>query len=124
MSIVKYTNKKTGVVTLYESTSHYDPETKQSRPVRKYLGREDPVTGELIPSSGKRGRKSTDNLSPASPVPKENDPSIQELKAFYESEIQSRDDQIKEQAKTIHKLEAEKSSVLRKLSAIINEIKE
>ena len=57
MSIVKYTNKKTGVVTLYESTSHYDPETKQSRPVRKYLGREDPVTGELIPSSQKRGRK-------------------------------------------------------------------
>ena len=51
MSIVRYTNKKTGVVTLYESTSHYDPETKQSRPVRKYLGREDPITGELIPSS-------------------------------------------------------------------------
>lgn len=58
MSIVKYTNNKTGVVTWYESTSHYDPNTKQSRPIRKYLGREDPVTGELIPSSGKRGRKS------------------------------------------------------------------
>jgi hypothetical protein len=58
MSIVRYVNKKTGVVSLYESTSHYDPETKQSRPVRKYLGREDPVTGELIPSTGKRGRKS------------------------------------------------------------------
>ena len=29
MSIVKYTNKKTGVVTLYESPSHYAPETKQ-----------------------------------------------------------------------------------------------
>lgn len=57
MSIVKYTNKKTGIVSWYESTSHYDPETKQSRPVRKYLGREDPVTGELIPSTGKRGRK-------------------------------------------------------------------
>ena len=51
MSIVRYTNKKTGVVTLYESTSHYDPETKQSRPVRKYLGVEDPETGKLIPSS-------------------------------------------------------------------------
>lgn len=59
MSIVKYTNKKTGVVTWYESTSHYDPDTKQSRPIRKYLGKEDPVTGELIPSSGKRGRKSS-----------------------------------------------------------------
>ena len=38
MSIVRYVNKKTGKVSLYEFTSHYDPETKQSRPVRKYLG--------------------------------------------------------------------------------------
>ena len=60
MSIVRYTNKKTGVVTLYESTSHYDPETKQSRPIRKYLGVEDPETGKLIPSSGLRGRKKAD----------------------------------------------------------------
>lgn len=59
MSIVRYTNKKTGQVALYESTSYYDPETKQSRPRRKYLGIEDPKTGELIPSSGKRGRKKT-----------------------------------------------------------------
>lgn len=57
MSIVRYTNKKTGQVAVYESTSYYDPETKQSRPKRKYLGIEDPETGELIPSSGKRGRK-------------------------------------------------------------------
>lgn len=51
MSIVRYVNKKTGTVALYESTSHYDPETKQSRPKRKYLGTEDPEAGELIPSS-------------------------------------------------------------------------
>ena len=57
MSIVRYTNKKTGQVAIYESTSYYDPETRQSRPKRKYLGLEDPETGELIPSSGKRGRK-------------------------------------------------------------------
>ena len=57
MSIVRYTNKKTGTVTLYESTSYYDPVKKQSRPKRKYLGIEDPVTKELIPSTGKRGRK-------------------------------------------------------------------
>ena len=57
MSIVRYVNKKTGTVALYESTSYYDPKTKQSRPKRKYLGTEDPETGELIPSSGKRGRK-------------------------------------------------------------------
>ena len=57
MSLVRYTNKKTGVVTIYESTSHYDPVTKQSRPIRKYLGVEDPETGKIIPSSGKPGRK-------------------------------------------------------------------
>lgn len=43
-------------MTLYESTSHYDPETKQSRPIRKYLGRVDPETGKLIPST-KRKKK-------------------------------------------------------------------
>lgn len=59
MSIVRYTNKKTGQVMLYESTSYYDPETKQSRPKRKYLGTEDPETKKLIPSTGKRGRKKT-----------------------------------------------------------------
>lgn len=65
MSIVRYTNKNTGVVSLYESTSHYDPVTKQSRPIRKYLGTEDPVTKELIPSAGKRGRKKGAKNKPA-----------------------------------------------------------
>lgn len=69
MSIVRYVNKKTGTVAIYESTSHYDPETKQSRPKRKYLGTEDPETGELIPSSGKRGRKK--NAGGAAPGKKE-----------------------------------------------------
>lgn len=62
MSIVRYTNKKTGVVTLYESTSHYDPETKQSRPIRKYLGKLDPETGELVPS---KKRKKKEEQPPA-----------------------------------------------------------
>ena len=57
MSIVRHRDKKSGSIIVYESTSHYDPVTKQSRPIRKYLGIEDPLTGELIPSSGKRGRK-------------------------------------------------------------------
>lgn len=57
MSIVRYTNKKTGRVTIYESTSCYDPVKKTSRPKRKYIGYEDPITKEFIPSSGKPGRK-------------------------------------------------------------------
>ena len=46
---------------MYESTPRYDPVTKQSRPIRKYIGREDPVTHELIPSSGKPGRPKAKN---------------------------------------------------------------
>lgn len=55
-TIVQHYDKKTGKTRVYESTPHYDPVTKQSRPKRKYLGTLDPETGELIPSSGRRGR--------------------------------------------------------------------
>lgn len=55
-TIVKHYDKKTGKTRVYESTPHYDPITKQSRPKRKYLGTLDPETGKLIPSSGRRGR--------------------------------------------------------------------
>jgi hypothetical protein len=64
MSIVRYVNKKTGWVSIYESESHYDPITKASRPKRKYIGYEDPVTKEFIPSSGKRGRKKRPETDP------------------------------------------------------------
>ncbi len=58
-TIVHHYDKKTGKTRVYESTPHYDPVTKQSRPKRKYLGNLDPETGELIPSSGRRGRTSS-----------------------------------------------------------------
>ena len=57
LPIVKYKNQS-GVTYAYEQTSSYDSERKQSRPVRKYLGRVDPETGEIIPTTGKRGRPS------------------------------------------------------------------
>ena len=55
MTIVKYKNQS-GVTYAYEQTSVYDPEKKQSRPKRKYLGRVDPETGEIISTKGKKGR--------------------------------------------------------------------
>lgn len=95
MSIVRYTNKETGVVTLYESTSYYDPETKQSRPKRKYLGIEDPETGKLVPSSGKRGRKKkAEGEAPSKRVTQE-----EKLKARYDKlqkECTEKDERIKQ----------------------------
>lgn len=92
MSIVRYVNKKTGIVSVYESTSYYDPELKQSRPKRKYLGTEDPETGALILSSGKRGRKK--NVEGGTPEKQE-----EKYKAKYErllEEYEEKDAQLRE----------------------------
>lgn len=62
-TIVKHFDKKTGKTRVYESIPHYDPVSKQSRPKRKYLGTLDLETGELIPSSGRRGRPSSSNAT-------------------------------------------------------------
>ena len=106
MSIVRYTNKKTGVVTVYESTSYYDPILKQSRPKRKYLGVEDPVTHEIIPSSGTRGRKRIDRGT--------DEHSEEEYRDLYISLLKEQ-----EQSKArIEKLEAEKE----KLAVIVRDL--
>ena len=42
--------KKVGdTVYLYEATSSWDPQKKQSRQTRIYLGKKDPISGEVIP---------------------------------------------------------------------------
>lgn len=105
MSIVRYKNKKTGQVAVYESTSYYDPETKQSRPKRKYLGIEDPDTGELIPSSGKRGRKKSSGNGAS--AKKEN--TVDEYKHKYDTlikECTEKDARIRQLEKENQKLRA------------------
>ena len=49
--------RKNGSVYVYDSRNVWDKDLKKYRAVRTYLGREDPVTGELIPSSGRPGRR-------------------------------------------------------------------
>lgn len=48
--IVYQTDKKTGVKYAYESVSFWDKDKQQPRSKRKYLGKVDPVTGEIIKS--------------------------------------------------------------------------
>ena len=52
MSITKVVSKS-GIIYAYESTPHWVPELGQSRPTKKYLGRINPSTGEIIPTSRK-----------------------------------------------------------------------
>jgi hypothetical protein len=58
LSIVKHTDKRTGVTYIYESESYWDKEKKQPRSKRTLIGKLDEVTGEIIPT-GKSGRKKT-----------------------------------------------------------------
>lgn len=73
-SIVRHRDKKSGQIIVYESISCYDAEKKTSRPKKKYLGVEDPVTHQLIPSSGKPGRKKKSEVKVTVPMPQANDP--------------------------------------------------
>ena len=43
-------SKKTGIKYAYESVSYWDKDKKQPRSKRRYLGKVDPETGEIIPS--------------------------------------------------------------------------
>ena len=57
MSISKSYNKQNGVTYVYEVIENYwDKEKKQSRSKRKLIGKIDPVSGEMIPTTPK-GRK-------------------------------------------------------------------
>ena len=85
MAIIKYANQS-GVVYAYESISEWDPEKKQSRSKRKCLGRVDPDTGEIIPTSGKRGRppKEKRDASPGAAEDTALMEAMKKLRADYE----------------------------------------
>ena len=58
-TIVYHIDSKTGNKYAYESKSYRDPETKKVKTKKTYLGRVDPVSGEIIPKAepGKRNRQ-------------------------------------------------------------------
>ena len=59
MAQVKQLDKRSGITYVYESVAHWDKEKRQSRAVRKLIGRLDPKTGEVLPTDG-RGKRRRD----------------------------------------------------------------
>ena len=49
----------------YEAENYWDPEKKQSRQKRRYLGVWDEATGQIIPKTAERDVKTTKSLGPA-----------------------------------------------------------
>ena len=62
MAIIKQYHKDTDTTYVYESTSYWDEEKKQSRSKRRVIGKLDPETGEVVPT-GRRGRKAKSTTS-------------------------------------------------------------
>lgn len=54
MSCIVYQTDRRGNRYAYESTSYWDKEKGQPRSKRKYIGKVDPETGEIIPSKKTR----------------------------------------------------------------------
>ena len=69
-AIIHQKDKKTGNIYVYESISHWDKNKKQSRAVRKCIGKIDPQTGEVIPTGtyNKKKLEKDANVKPG-PVP-------------------------------------------------------
>ena len=53
-NLVRQQNKKSGVVYVYEDRPYWNPTIKQSRSKRVCVGKIDPVTGDVVPTRGRR----------------------------------------------------------------------
>ena len=82
-SIVKHTDKRSGITYAYESVSYWDKETKMPRCRRKLIGRVDPQTGEIRPTDGRCRKNSPYQKTEESPQEK----ILQRLKGMKVSEL-------------------------------------
>lgn len=79
MAVIKQLDKRSGITYIYESKYVWDKERKQSRSVRRLIGRLDAKTGEIIETDGRRrgGKALGETLVPvkaAAPRPKKSEP--------------------------------------------------
>ena len=111
MSISKSYNKQNGVTYVYEVIENYwDKEKKQSRSKRKLIGKIDPVSGEMIPTTPQGRKGNAEN--------KEN------YKLLYEKaqkELQTKDKRIEELEEIIRNYLSEEMKALAEVEAVIKQ---
>lgn len=109
MAIVKLYNRDRDVTYVYESASYWDKDKKQPRSKRKLIGKIDPETGEIVPTS---------------PRKKKIEHSEDDYKALYESvmkDIVQKDQQILELESLIGEHIEKELDVLQSIAEIVNE---
>ena len=118
-SIVYYRNSKTNRTYAYEVEAKWNSEKGYSVPKRKYLGRVDPVTNEIIPSTGKPGR-------PTKPKPIGND-SAENVSRENELEQKLADCsriimELKQEISRLKKKDEQEKQTLKKISQLVDEL--
>ena len=118
-SIVYYRNSKTNRTYAYEVEAKWNSEKGYSVPKRKYLGRVDPVTNEIIPSTGKPGRptkaKPIGNDS-AENVSRENE--LEQKLADCRRIIM----ELKQEISRLKKKDEQEKQTLKKISQLVDEL--
>jgi len=109
MSLVRHTDKRSGVTYVYESESYWDKEKQQPRSKRKLIGKVDPVTGEIVPT-GKSGRKPYKQEG----VPSDKEPITEQIAMLAE-----KDKTITELKSRIRQLEKEKQDMISDFEALL-----
>lgn len=101
MAIIKHTTAA-GITYCYESTPKWDPVKKQARPQKTYLGRWDDETQTIIPSSGKRGRRKSEDVTvnPNPPQINQDEDLLQE----YQKKLEETQNELRDAKNTIRVL--------------------
>ena len=111
--IVYQIDKKTGTKYAYESESYWDSEKQQPRSRRKYLGKVDPETGEIVTRKKKVSVKKADETEITS----------SEENRYLEF-LKEKDEKISSLEKENNRLRQEKKELLSSLSALCKKFSE
>ena len=116
MAIVYQYDKRHNVTYVYDSTSYYDKNKKQSRSTRKLIGRLDPETKQIVPT--KKRSKASEPNSPIDISGKDTDETVQNLS----SEITILRAQLKQIESQLSSSRQEKDHEHQRLVSLVNHI--
>lgn len=112
-SIIYHTDKKTGNVFVYESVAYRDPITKKPRNKRTYLGKMDPISGELIP-------KATDGHRNRS-ISKKQLSEIETGLTAQVSELENKNRQLQEELSRVNEASKDAVDLINQIGSLITE---
>ena len=120
MGEVHCRDPRTGIVYVYSSESYWDKEAKKKKERRKLIGRLD-ENGNVVPTSGKRGRPKKQREEPATTT--QDDRSLrqemQQMKESYEKRLQAQADKIAELESKLRTMEREEKATVEALEKIL-----